>query len=153
MDKVDRRILMALQEDCRQPIAELADKVALSPSACHRRIKLLEEKGILQGYVARLDGKKLGYSIEFFIEISLSSQSQDILKEFEDAAKRIPEILECHLMAGDADYILRVAARSTEDYERIHRDRIAQLPYVSRIHSSLVLRSVRQWAGYAVDVG
>jgi Lrp/AsnC family transcriptional regulator, leucine-responsive regulatory protein len=152
MDKVDRRILMALQEDCRQPIAELADKVALSPSACHRRIKLLEEKGILQGYVARLDGKKIGYSIEFFVEITLSSQSQTILKEFEDAAKRVPEILECHLMAGQADYILRVAAKSTEDYERIHRDRVAQLPGVSRIQSSLVLRTVRQWSGYAVDV-
>ncbi len=151
MDRIDRKLLKTLQEDCRQPIAELAAKVALSPSACHRRIKLLEERGILEGYVARLNGKKVGYLIEFFIEVSLHSQSQDILRGFEDAAQRVPEILECHLMTGQADYMLKVAARSTEDYERIHRDCIAQLPHVARIQSSLVLRTVRHWSGYAVD--
>ncbi|PLX32930.1 MAG: AsnC family transcriptional regulator [Hyphomicrobiales bacterium] len=151
MDRIDRRLLKALQEDCRQPISELAALVALSPSACHRRIKLLEERGVLEGYVARLNGKKMGYLIEFFVEVSLYSQSQDILRQFEDAARRVPEILECHLMTGQADYMLKVAARSTEDYERIHRDCIAQLPNVSRIQSSLVLRTVRHWSGYAVD--
>ncbi len=151
LDRIDRRLLKALQEDCRQPISELAALVALSPSACHRRIKLLEERGVLEGYVARLNGKKMGYLIEFFVEVSLYSQSQDILRQFEDAARRVPEILECHLMTGQADYMLKVAARSTEDYERIHRDCIAQLPNVSRIQSSLVLRTVRHWSGYAVD--
>lgn len=150
MDHVDRRILVALQEDCRQPIAELAEKVALSPSACHRRIKILEDSGILEGYVARLNGKKIGYLIEFIIEVSLASQSQAIMTEFEAAIKRVPEILECHLMTGQSDYILKVAAKSTSDYERIHRDCIAQLPGVSKIHSSLVLRTVRQWAGYDI---
>lgn len=152
LDRIDRRLLKALQEDCRQSIAELAAKVALSPSACHRRIKLLEEQGIVEGYAARLNGKKMGYLIEFFVEVSLYSQSQAILREFEDAAQQVPEILECHLMTGQADYMLKVAAQSTEDYERIHRDCIAQLPHVSRIQSSLVLRTIRQWSGYALDV-
>ncbi len=152
MDQVDRRILVALQEDCRQPIADLAEKVALSPSACHRRIKLLEESGVLEGYVARVNGKKIGYLIEFFVEVSLSSQSQAIMTEFEAAISRVPEILECHLMTGQSDYILKVAAKSTADYERIHRDCIAQLPGVTKIHSSLVLRTVRPWSGYAVNM-
>ena len=81
---------MALQMDCRQSIGELADKVALSPSACHRRIKLLEEKGVIKGYVAQIDGKKVGYSIEFFVEVSLSSQHQDALRKFEDSVNRVP---------------------------------------------------------------
>lgn len=151
MDKKDSQLLMALQRDCRQSIAELGDMVALSPSACHRRIKLLEEKGVIQGYVARIDGKKAGYSIEFFVEVSLASQHQDALQAFEEAVKRVPEILECHLMTGVSDYILRVCALDTADYERLYRDRIAQLPGVSRIQSSLVLRTVTRGSGYVVS--
>ena len=151
MDRIDQRLLMALQEDSRQPVAELSEKVALSPSACHRRIKLLEEKGIIQGYGARVDGKKIGYSIEFFIEVSLASQREESLSAFESAVKRIPEILECLLMTGQADYILRVAASDTADYERFHRGRLAQLPGVSRIRSSLVLRTVSRRTGYVVQ--
>jgi len=151
MDKKDCRLLTMLQKDCRQSIAELADRVALSPSACHRRIKQLEERGIIQGYVAKIDGKKSGYLIEFFIELSLASQHQDALRAFEDAVKRVPEILECHLMTGKSDYILRVSALDTADYERLYRDHIAQLPGVSRIQSSLVLRTVTQWSGYVVN--
>ena len=150
MDKKDCQLLMALQRDCRQSIGELADKVALSSSACHRRIKLLEEDGIIKGYVAQIDGKKAGYSIEFFVEVSLASQHQHALKEFEEAVRHVPEILECHLMTGHSDYILRVSALDTMDYERLYRDRIAQLPGVSRIQSSLVLRTVTQGAGYVV---
>jgi len=151
LDSVDRRLLAALQRNCRQSINELSEQVALSPSACHRRIKQLEEKGVIQGYVARLDGKKLGYPIEFFVEVSLSSQQKDVLKAFEDAVRRVPEILECHLMTGQADYIMRVAAADTTDYERFYRDRIAQLPGVTRITSSLVLRTISHSTGYAVE--
>lgn len=150
MDKIDLRILTALQADCRQSVAELAETVSLSPSACHRRVKQLEDKGVIQGYTARLDGKKVGYLIEFFIEVSLASQREEILREFEQAVRRVPEILECHLMTGQADYLLRVGASDTVDYERIYRNRIAQLPGVSRIQSSLVLRTVKQWAGYVL---
>lgn len=150
MDKIDLRILTALQADCRQSVAELAETVSLSPSACHRRVKQLEDKGVIQGYTARLDGKKVGYLIEFFIEVSLASQREEILREFERAVRSVPEILECHLMTGQADYLLRVGASDTVDYERIYRNRIAQLPGVSRIQSSLVLRTVKQWAGYVL---
>lgn len=150
MDKIDLKILTALQADCRQPVAELADRVSLSPSACHRRVKQLEEKGVIEGYTARLDGKKVGYLIEFFIEVSLASQREETLREFEEAVRNVPEILECHLMTGQADYLLRVGASDTVDYERVYRNRIAQLPGVSRIQSSLVLRRVKQWTGYVL---
>lgn len=150
MDKLDLKILTALQRDCRQSVAELGEKVSLSPSACHRRIRLLENGGFIEGYSARLDGKKVGYLIEFFIEVSLASQREETLRLFEDAVEEVPEILECHLMTGEADYLLRVGASDTSDYERIYRNRIAQLPGVSRIQSSLVLRTVKKWSGYVL---
>ncbi len=150
IDKIDEKLLLLLQKDCRQSISTLANKVALSPSACHRRIKQLEENGVIKGYVAQVDGKKVGYLIEFFIEVSLSSQREESLRKFEQAIRRVPEVLECHLMTGQSDYILRVGASNTSDYERFYRDRIARLPGVSRIQSSLVLRSVIDWSGYVV---
>ncbi|MFO1091490.1 MAG: Lrp/AsnC family transcriptional regulator [Hyphomicrobiales bacterium] len=150
LDEFDCRILSALQRDCRLSIAELAERAGLSPSACHRRVKQLEERGVILGYVAGLDRQKLGFSIEFFVEISLVAQSEEALEKFEQAVQRVPEILECHLMSGTADYLLRVAAKDAPDYERIHRSRIARLPGVSRIQSSLSLRSVKAWAGYPV---
>ena len=148
MDKIDRRLLSALQSDSRRSIAEFADLAGLSPSACHRRIRLLEDAGIIEGYGAKMNGKKLGYAIEFFVEVTLNTQNKDALQQFEAAVARLPEVVECRLMTGQFDYILHVAAKDTADYERIHRDHIARLPDVDRIQSSLVLRTVKGWAGY-----
>ncbi len=131
-------------------MAELAEKVALSPSACHRRIKQLEADGVIETYAARINGRKIGYEIEFFVEVSLESQHTATLRAFEEAVRRTPEILECHLMTGQADYMMRVAAADTTDYERFYRDRIAQLPGVTRIQSSLVLRTISPSSGYAI---
>ncbi|PLX37852.1 MAG: AsnC family transcriptional regulator [Hyphomicrobiales bacterium] len=150
MDRTDKKILQALQRDCRQSVADLAERVGLSPSACHRRVKQLEEQGLIAGYGAHLDRRKLGYTMEFFVEISLASQSEDALRAFEDAVRRVPEILECHLMSGVADYFLRIAATGPDAYERIHRERLGRLPGVAKIQSSLVLRTIQPWAGYPV---
>jgi len=150
IDAADRRLIAALQRDSRQSMAELAEKVALSPSACHRRIKQLEADGVIQGYGARVDGKALGFEMEFFVEVSLGSQDSATLKAFEAAVRRVPEIMECHLMTGQADYIMRVAAADAADYERFHRERIGELPGVSRIQSSLVIRTIGRAAGYPV---
>ena len=150
LDAMDRRILTALQRDCRQPIAEIAEKAGLSPSACHRRMKLMEASGVIEGYGARLSREALGLTIEFFVEISLQTQSEEALERFEKAAGLVPEILECHLMGGQFDYLLRVAAVDAQDYERIHRTRIARLPGLARIQSSLALRTVKGWRGYPV---
>lgn len=150
LDRIDRRILRAVQEDCRISVIELAGKVGLSPSACHRRVKLLEERGVITRYAATLDRVALGLSMEFFIDVSLVSQSSGAFDAFESAVAEMEEILECHLMAGGTDYLLRVAAADITDFERIHRERLAKLPGVARLQSQPVIRSVRTWRGYPV---
>ncbi|HIO91877.1 MAG TPA: Lrp/AsnC family transcriptional regulator [Leucothrix mucor] len=151
MDRVDIKILRYLQRNCRLPIAELADKVNLSTSACHRRVKLLEESKKIEGYSARLNPRNLGYRVLVYAEISLNSQSDECLNNFEQAVKICPEILECHLMSGEADYLIKVAARSTDHYERIHRRTISHLPGISKMKSNFVLRTIQGWEGYLVD--
>jgi len=150
MDQIDARILRALQRDSSRPVAELAAEVGLSPSACHRRVKLMEEAGLITGYAARLDRAALGFAVQVFVEITLSSQSQEALTAFETAVTRFEEILECHLTTGQADYFLRVVARDVADYDEIHRNCLARLPGVARMQTIFVLRSIREWAGYPV---
>lgn len=111
------------------------------------------EAGLIAGYVARLDRRALGFAMEFFIEVSLRSQSDKALDAFERAVQTAPEILECHLMAGGTDYLLRVVATDTADFERIHRERLARLPNVARLQSHLAIRTVRGWNGYPVAPG
>lgn len=151
MDHIDRKILVALQSNCRRPIAEIADQVGMSLSACARRITLLEENGYIDGYGARLSGEKLGYSMIFFVEVSLDSQTEAALAAFESAAIGRPEVLECHLMTGNADYMIKVAAHDTRAYESTYRKVIAALPHVSRIQSALVMKTVKPWLGYQVS--
>ena len=150
IDKIDKAILTQLQFTATIPIAELAEKVGLSPSACHRRVKLLEVQGVITGYAARLDGAALGFTNEFFVEVSLAAQTETAFEKFEAAVQRVPEILECHLMSGQFDYLLRVAAADANDYERIHRTKLARLPGLQRLQSSLALRNVKLWSGYPV---
>lgn len=150
LDKTDKIILAELQKNAQRPVAELAQRAGLSPSSCHRRVKLLEEAGVILGYSANLDRKSLGLANEFFVEVSLSAQTEEAFEKFEKAVQRVPEILECHLMSGQFDYLLRVAAADATDYERIHRSRISRLPGVQRIQSSLALRTVKGWAGYPI---
>jgi DNA-binding Lrp family transcriptional regulator len=150
MDQIDARILRALQRDSSPSVAELAGEVGLSASACHRRVKLLEEAGVITGYAARLDRAALGFSIQVFVEITLNSQSQEALSAFEVAVMRFEEILECHLTTGQADYILRVVARDVADYDDIHRNCLARLPGVSAMQTIFVLRPIREWQGYPI---
>ena len=152
-DSLDTRILRELQRDCRLTVAELGARVGLSASACHRRVKQLEEKGVITGYAARRDARALGYTMEFFVEVSLKSQSDKALDAFECAVTASPEILECHLMAGGTDYLLRIVATDSADFERIHRERLARLPNVARLESHLAIRTVRAWNGYPVKGG
>lgn len=142
LDYTDRRILANLQADARITNAALADTVNLSPSACLRRVRRLEQSGVIAGYVTRLDRKRIGLGTSVFVEIALSSQHEDILDEFEAAVVQVPEVLSCHLMAGDADYLLHVATADVEDYERIHRAHLARLPNVAQLRSSFALRTV-----------
>ncbi len=150
LDKADKIILSEIQRQAILPIAELAARAGLSASACHRRVKLLEQAGIITGYAATLDGAALGLANEFFVEVSLGAQTEEAFEKFEKAVLRVPEILECHLMSGQFDYLLRVAAADAADYERIHRTKLSRLPGLQRLQSSLALRKVKAWSGYPI---
>lgn len=142
LDATDKRILTALQRKGRISNADLSDVVNLSPSACHRRVQRLEEDGYIRDYVALLNARKMGVPTTVFVEITLQGQADEVLEAFEKAVNRIPNVLECHLMAGTADYILKVVAADTEDFARIHRQYLARLPGVGQMQSSFALRTV-----------
>ena len=142
IDKTDCDILHLLQNNSRITNAELAEQVNLSASACHRRVQRLEADGYISKYVALLDARKMGVPATVFVEITLSTQADDVLEAFEKAVQRIPDVLECHLTAGAADYILKVVAEDTEDFARIHRQYLTRLPGVAKMQSSFALRTV-----------
>lgn len=142
LDATDRRILAVLQRQGRITNAELSELVNLSPSACHRRVQRLEDEGFIAGYVALLDTRRMGRMTTVFVEITLQGQAEDLLDAFEREVAKIPDILECHLMAGSADYLIKIMAEDTEDFARIHRRYLARLPGVRQMQSSFALRTV-----------
>lgn len=150
LDPTDCRILRALQKQGRMTNADLAEAVNLSPSACHRRVQRLETAGVIRDYVARLDLRQIGRATIVFVEIKLAGQSDDLLDAFEREVARVPDVLECHLMAGSADYLLKIIAADTEDFARIHRRYLSRLPGVTQMQSSFALRTVIETT--AVDI-
>jgi Lrp/AsnC family transcriptional regulator, leucine-responsive regulatory protein len=137
MDSIDNRIVSELQRDSSRSIADLSAIVGLSQSACHRRMRALEENGVIAGYGALID-------------ITLVDQSRKSMETFEAAVQRYDDILECDLVSGSADYRLRVAARDLQDFDTIHRRCLAELPGVSAMHTSFVIRPVKLWRGYSL---
>jgi Lrp/AsnC family transcriptional regulator, leucine-responsive regulatory protein len=142
MDRIDIAILDALQKDGRLSNAALAEKVGLSQSACSRRLDILEKTGVIRGYHAELSNKALAHKMTAIVHISLTGQFEKTLADFEAAVKRCPNVLSCHLMSGEYDYILRIAAKDLEDYERIHKEWLTAMPHVTKINSSFALREV-----------
>lgn len=142
LDSIDVAILEALQKEGRLANAVLADRVGLSQSACSRRLDNLEKSGVVRGYHARLSNAALGHRMTAIVHISLSGQFEKTLADFEAAVKLCPNVLSCHLMSGEYDYILRIAARDLEDYERIHKEWLTAMPHVIKINSSFALREV-----------
>ena len=142
LDKIDHSIVSALQQDGRMSNVHLAEKVGLSPSACLRRVAQLEKAGIIDGYRAQLNASKMGHDVLVLVQITLEGQSADMLAEFEAAAANIPQVLAVFLIAGESDYILRVAARDVGDFGRLHATHLSALPHVLRMESSFVMREV-----------
>ena len=142
LDHVDRAILRLLQQDGRMANVDLAEAVHLSPSACLRRVRRLEEGGSIDRYVALVDPSAIGLGTDVFVEITLVGQDEGTLEEFERAVSERPEIMSCHLMAGDFDYLVHVVVRDVADYEVLHRTHLAQLPGVARMVSSFALRPI-----------
>ncbi len=143
LDRIDRRLLAALQENGRLTVAELAEKVGLTASPCSRRLRILEETGIINRYAALLDQKKVGLPVSVFVSIKLDRQQEDKLHRFEDAIRRCPEVLECYLMTGPRDYLLRVVARDLADYERFVKDTLTRIDGIANIESSFALGQVK----------
>ena len=142
MDRIDRSILAALQDNARISNIDLAIHVGLSASACLRRVAQLEANQVINGYHANVNASKIGYDVLVLMHITLRGQSAAMMADFEDAVARIPQVLACFLIAGGNDYILRVAARDVNDFGRIHSTDLSALPHVLRMESNFVLREV-----------
>ena len=144
IDQRDRAILRELMRDGRLTNSELAGRVNLSPSACLRRVRAMEESGLISGYVMLLDTARASMPGVAFVSVTLKDQGRATLDKFEAAAQRYAEIVECYLLAGPADYLLRVVYGDAADFERIHTKVLTQLPGVSRVQSALTLRTVKR---------
>lgn len=142
IDNHDKVLLRRLQANGRATNAELAQAANLSESACFRRVRALEAAGVITGYAALVDPSAIGLGLTVYVSITLSSQAQDVLAAFEAAVAEAPEIVECHLMTGQADYIVRLVASDIDDLERLHAKVLTRLPGVARLNSSIALRSV-----------
>ncbi len=142
LDRTDRVILHELQTDARLSNAGLAEKINLSESACFRRVKRLEERGLIRGYVGLVDQTSAGFPDNVFVQITLTNLQRDDLATFEAAVRQIAEVMECYLMSGEADYMLRVIVADVRGYEQLHSRHLTSLPGVARIHSSFALRTV-----------
>ncbi|NBC46436.1 MAG: winged helix-turn-helix transcriptional regulator [Gammaproteobacteria bacterium] len=143
LDRYDRHILEVLQEDGRISNQELADRIGLSPSPCLRRVRALEEVGIIAGYRAMVDAKKLGLSLIAFVNISMDRHTPERFANFDATVSALPEVLECSLITGrDADYQLKIIVRDMEAYQDLLLHKITRIDGVSGVHSSFVLRQV-----------
>ncbi len=144
LDRYDRAILDALQADGRVSNVQLAAAVNLSESACLRRVRALEDAGFIDRYVALVNQAKAGLSINVFVHIALHREEQSELAAFEQAVRDIPEVMECFLMTGEFDYLLRVVVSDMADFERLHKEALTRLPGVARVNSSVAIRTVQK---------
>tara|TARA_Y100000746_G_scaffold231932_1_gene247132 strand:- start:1338 stop:1799 length:462 start_codon:yes stop_codon:yes gene_type:complete len=142
IDETDIRILKIIQKRGRITNSDLSEEINLSPSACHRRVSCLENDNIIKNYVALVDPIKVGFSTTVFVEITLNGQTDEVLDKFEEEVKKIPNVLECNLMAGSSDYLLKVVAEDTDDFARLHRQFLSRLPGVAKVQSSFSLKTV-----------
>ena len=151
LDRFDKRILQELQGAGRLTNVELAEKVGLSPSPCLTRVRRLEDAGILRNYVALVDPEKLGPAVSVFIQVTLALQSEQTLETFERAVTTMPEVMECYLMTGDSDYLLRVVVRDTAALRDFILDKLTKTPGVANIRSSFALKQVTYRTALPLD--
>ena len=143
LDGIDRRILRALQENGRIQNVELAEKVGLSPSPCLRRVKLLEESGVIERYVALLDAAKIGVGLTVFARVWLTGQDAETVERFVEEVKLLPQVVECHLMAGDCDFLLRIVAADLEAYRQFQVDHLTRIPGVQSVRTEVPMQKIK----------
>lgn len=144
MDAIDRKIIRALTRNGRATNAELSEEVGLSPSPCWTRVRRLEQAGVIKGYTALIDQAAVGLPDTVFIEVMMDRHDEDSLRRFEETVLVIPEVLECHLVTGEYDYVIKAAVGGTAGYERLLRERLYRLPGVRHTRTSFGLRCLKQ---------
>ena len=151
LDRTDKALLAALQGNARLTVAELAESVSLTTSPCWRRVKILEESGIITGYQAVLSPKELGYGVTAFVSVMMESHSQEVARKFEQRLLEIPEIIACHNVSGRYDFLLEVVAKDLESFGEFAREVLQALPAVKEIYSSFSYKSVKPWRKVPVE--
>ncbi len=142
MDAIDARLLSALQRDGRQTVTDLAAAIGLSPTPCARRLARLEAEGVIEGYSARVDQARIGFPVSVFIQVELESQSKDAIDAFERAVRGFERVMECHLMTGTRDILMRVVAADLTDFDRFLEDKLMRVPGIRSMRSSFALRTM-----------
>ena len=142
MDAIDARLLSALQRDGRQTVTDLAAAIGLSPTPCARRLARLEAEGVIEGYSARVDQARIGFPVSVFIQVELESQSKDAIDAFESAVRGFERVMECHLMTGTRDILMRVVAADLTDFDRFLEDKLMRVPGIRSMRSSFALRTM-----------
>lgn len=151
LDAIDRRILSALQDDARLTNVELADKVGLSPSPCLRRVRLLEEAGVIGGYHTTLDRGKVGLGLTVFVSVKVERHRDDAAAHFREAVLALPALISCHLVSGEADFLLQVAVPDLAGYERLLLEKLLKLPGVTDIRSNFAIQTIRAHGPLPLD--
>ncbi len=151
LDAIDRRLLSELQDEGRVTNVELAQRVGLTAPPCLRRVRSLEEAGVIRGYHADLDAAKLGYTITVFALVSLKSQAEDALRAFEDHMKLLPEVRECHMLNGEIDFILKIVSRDLQGFQEFLTSKLTPAPNVASVKTSLTIRTAKQVPGVPLD--
>lgn len=151
LDDVDKKLLHHIQNNARMTNAEFAEQVGLSPSGVQKRLRKLEETGIIQSYVALLDRSKLGYDMLCFVQVTLRVQAPDAVAELDKAVKALSEVLECHRMTGGADYLLKVVVRNRDHLDHFLMNVLMPLPMIDRVRTNIVLKEVKETTTVATD--
>ena len=147
LDETDRRLLSELQDEGRVTNVELAHRVGLTAPPCLRRVRALEEAGIIKGYHAELDGAKLGFGITVFALVSLKSQAEEALRQFEDHMRGLPEVRECHMLNGEIDFILKIVSRDLQSFQEFLTSKLTPAPNVASVKTSLTIRTAKSEPG------
>jgi len=147
LDDIDRRLLSALQDNGRITNVDLAQRVGLTPPPCLRRVRTLEEGGVIKGYHAELDASQLGYTITVFAMVSLKSQAEESLRQFEDHMRELPEVRECHMLNGEIDFILKIVSRDLQSFQEFLTSKLTPAPNVASVKTSLTIRTAKNVPG------
>ena len=151
LDRIDRRLLCELQNEGRITNVELAHRVGLTAPPCLRRVRALEDEGVIRGYHADLDASKLGYAITVFALVSLKSQAEDALRQFEEHMRGLPEVRECHMLNGEIDFILKIVSRDLQSFQEFLTSKLTPAPNVASVKTSLTIRTAKQVPGVPLD--